>query len=311
MYSNRVIEQDVQDRKARERWQDLKTYWHLYLALGLTSVLTIFAGVYLGLAPTPDGNLVYRDVYDAARHWFFAVYFGLMFFAVSEGAVLYAKARLTDRDVDEQGYDKPGQRMSMSVMLVIAVVNVVITSVVAGEILACWLGALANWVKIPDFAQGWVVTAPPVLLVFYSIMSLVYQHNSHAATLKREVQLAMRLAQAQAQRAFADAYKQAYIAFAPGFAENAARASAQLDAQRWTGRGAQAQLTTGQPDPDAEPGDLEFDEDMPEAPEPGVSPEPPDAGDLYGGDNPAEGAPIAVPAPGQQLPLFRQTQQAR
>lgn len=226
-----------QERKSQEFWTDVKQYWHMYLALAATALLTVFAGVYLGLAPERDGTLIFADNWDAFRRVFFAAYFGVTFFVVSEGAVLYSKARLIARDVNEIGEDIAAQRVSMQVMLVVSIVNVAVTSLVAGEILASWLGALDNWVVIPDFAQTWIVTAPPVLLVFYVVLSLVYQQNSQRARLKREVEQSKRQAQADAERAFAMQYMHSYREHAPAAARAAARTNALRDAERWAGAG--------------------------------------------------------------------------
>lgn len=226
------------ERKSKALWEDLRAYWHLYVALAATGVLTVFAGVYLGLAPTADGAIEFADAWDAVRRIFFATYFGVTFFVVAEGAVLYSKNRLLARDVDEEGEDSGAQRLSMGAMLVVSVLAVVITSVAAGQILASWLGALDKWLEIPAFAQAWVVVAPPILLVFYAVMSLVYQQASHRAKLERDIDRSKRQAEAEAYTAFANAYKEQYRAAAPSAARRAAVANAQRDAEKWAGKAA-------------------------------------------------------------------------
>lgn len=231
-------QQEARRREARKRTMPLREYWHLYLSLVGTAILTAFAGIYLGLAPSQTGEIVFLSTWDMLRRIFFALYYAASFILVAEGATLFAKDKLLQRDVEEdegKTVDIPAQRNSMTAMLWVSVLAIVGTTVAAGYILAAWLGALDQFVTIPAAAQTWVVLAPPALLVFDAVMALIYQQNSKESELDRWLKQQKRMADAQAQEAWGREYVNAYSSVAPAAARKAARASAMNDARKWAG----------------------------------------------------------------------------
>jgi hypothetical protein len=231
-------QQEARRREARKRTMPLREYWHLYLSLIGTAILTAFAGIYLGLAPSQTGEIVFLSTWDMLRRVFFALYYAASFILVAEGATLFAKDKLLQRDVEEdegKTVDIPAQRNSMTAMLWVSVLAIVGTTVAAGYILAAWLGALDQFVTIPAAAQTWVVLAPPALLVFDAVMALIYQQNSKESELDRWLKQQKRMADAQAQEEWGREYVKAYSSVAPEAARKAARASAMNDARKWAG----------------------------------------------------------------------------
>lgn len=231
-------QKEQQINEAQKRIMPLRDYWHLYLALLATGILTAFAGIYLGLAPSPTGDIVFRDGWDGLRRIFFALYYAGSFLLVAEGATLFAKNKLLTRDVEflnDQIVDVPAQRNSMTAMLWVSVLAIVLTTVAAGTMLASWLGALDQFVTIPVAAQSWIVLGPPALLVFDVVMTLIYQQNSKQAELDRWVEQQKRIAEGDAQQAFAEEYVQQYRKAAPPAARRAAQAAAMTAARKWAG----------------------------------------------------------------------------
>lgn len=233
-------EQEQKRRDERKRSMPWREYWHLYLSLIGTGILTAFAGIYLGLAPAANGDIVFLSSFDAVRRVFFALYYASSFLLVAEGATLFAKDKLLQRDVEEidgKISDIRAQRNAMTFMLWISVLAIVATTVAAGYILAAWLRALDQFVTIPAVAQTWVVVAPPALLVIDAVCALIYQQNSKQSELDRWVQQQKRMAEANAEETFAREYVEQYNEVAPDAARRAARASAMTDARRWAGSG--------------------------------------------------------------------------
>jgi len=233
-------QKEQQRREEVKRGMPWRQYWHLYLSLTGTGILTAFAGVYLGLAPSQTGEIIFLSTWDALRRIFFAAYYALSFLLVAEGATLFAKDKLLQRDVeivDGKIMDVPAQRRSMTVMLWVSVLAVVGTSVAAGTMLAAWLGALDQFVTIPEASQMWIVLAPPALLVFDAICTLIYQGSSKQSELDRWVQQQKRMAEAAAQEIYASSYVDEYGRVAPAAAARAARVSAMTDARKWAGAG--------------------------------------------------------------------------
>lgn len=233
--------QDQKDQKSideQKRTMPFREYWHLYAALGATGILTAFAGVYLGLAPSRDGTIVFLDFGDALRRVFFAIYYACSFLLVAEGATLFSKDKLLKRDVEVKDgalQDVPAQRNSMTAMLYVSVGAIVATTVAAGTMLASWLGALDQFVTIPSAAQEWIVLGPPALLVFDVVCALIYQQNSKQSELDRWVEQQKRLAEADAQEAYASEFVRQYKEVAPAAARKAANAAAMTAARRWAG----------------------------------------------------------------------------
>lgn len=233
--------QDQKDQKSideQKRTMPFREYWHLYLALGATGILTAFAGVYLGLAPSANGNIVFLDAWDGIRRIFFAFYYACSFLLVAEGATLFSKDKLLKRDVEVKDgmlQDVPAQRNSMTAMLYISVGAIVATTVAAGTMLASWLGALDQFVTIPAAAQEWIVLGPPALLVFDVVCALIYQQNSKQSELDRWVEQQKRLAEADAQEAYAQEFVRQYKDVAPAAARRAANTAAMTAARKWAG----------------------------------------------------------------------------
>lgn len=242
MNSSFKEQKDLKQLLNEKHLMPIRDYWHLYAALLATGILTAFAGVYLGLAPSKTGEIVFLDGADALRRIFFAMYYALSFLLVAEGATLFAKDKLIKRDVEMRRFetgeimeDVKAQRYSMTAMLCVSVVAIVATTVAAGTMLASWLGALDNYVTIPAAAQSWVVLGPPALLVFDVVCVLIYQQNSKKAELDRWVEQKKRLVEASAKQAWADEYTHQYSKAAPEAARRAARAAADADALKWGG----------------------------------------------------------------------------
>lgn len=231
-------QQEQQKDDARKRTMPWREYWHLYLSLTATGILTAFAGLYLGLAPSQTGEIVFLDTWDMVRRGFFALYYAGSFLLVAEGATLFAKDKLLKRDVevvDDKLQDVALQRRAMTAMLWISVGAIVATTVAAGTMLASWLGALDRFVTIPAASQSWIVLGPPALLVFDTVMALLYQQSSKQAELDRWVEQQKRLAEAGAKEAWASEYVRQYNQVAPAAARRAANAAAMTDARKWAG----------------------------------------------------------------------------
>lgn len=236
-FSRHQEQKRLDDKKRSMPWRE---YWHLYLSLIGTGILTAFAGVYLGLAPSASGTIEFQSTWDLARRAFFATYYAASFLLVAEGATLFAKDKLLNRDVEEIAgkiADVPAQRRSMTLMLWVSIIAIVLTTVAAGTMLASWLHALDQFVTIPAAAQGWVVLGPPALLVFDAVCAMVYQQNSKQSELDRWIEQQKRMAQASAEEVWAQTYVEQYNKVAPDAARSAALASAMNDARRWGGAG--------------------------------------------------------------------------
>lgn len=233
-------QQEIRRDEKRKRSMPWREYWHLYLCLIGTGILTAFAGIYLGLAPERNGAIVFQSAWDMIRRIFFALYYAGSFLLVAEGATLFAKDKLVSRDVEEVDgkiEDVKAQRRSMSIMLYVSVAAIVATTVAAGTMLASWLGALDQFVTIPAASQNWIVLGPPALLVFDTVCALIYQQNSKQAELERWIQQQKRMAEAGAQEVWARTYVDQYNRMAPDAAARAAKASAMTDARKWAGAG--------------------------------------------------------------------------
>lgn len=229
---------DIARFEQEKRSMPWREYWHLYLALFGSGVLTAFAGVYLGLAPSASGEVIFLSGWDMLRRIGFAAYYAGTFLLVAEGATLFAKDKLLKRDVEQVGgsvVDVPAQRRAMTVMLTVSVMAIVFTTVAAGTFLASWLHALNQFVTIPAAAQTWVVLGPPALLVFDVVCTLIYQQNSKQAELERWVDQQKRMAEAGAQEEWSHAYVDEYRRVAPKAARAAGMARAMTDARKWAG----------------------------------------------------------------------------
>jgi hypothetical protein len=205
----------------RARWLPLKKYWLLYFGLMGTGILSMFAGIYLGLSPDEEGRFTIT-----VANILFAVFYGGGFLGVAEGATLFWETKLVFHDVDEKGQTNKWQLRTAKVALFISISAVVLTGLAAADFLAVWRGNLSAFYEIQIWAQGWVVWSIPVLFVFHVTCAILYWYHSAEARLERWKDQIRRQTQSQMNQIEADAWKEEYTRIAPDLAKAKGRALA-------------------------------------------------------------------------------------
>jgi uncharacterized Tic20 family protein len=212
-------------RKAQ--WLPFKRFWLLYIALFGTAILSMFAGIYLGLNPDENG---YFNV--TATNIVFALFYAGGFFVTAEGATLFWETKYVFHDVDKDGKSNNWQVNTALVALVVSVLTVIATGLAAADFLAVWRGNLDTFTNVQEWAQGWVVWSIPALLVFHAVCSIVYWYHSAESELDRWKNQQRRQTQSMMAEVEAQAWADEYKALAPELARKKGAALARQSAMQ-------------------------------------------------------------------------------
>lgn len=216
-------QQEKQNEKIakRAKWLPFKKYWLLYLGLVGTGALSIFAGVYLGLAPDEQG---FFEI--SLENIAFALYYGVGFFITAEGAVLFWETKLVYHDVDKDGKTNKIQVNTAKVAMGISILAVALTGLAAADFIAVWRGQFSSFTSVQNWAQGWVVWAIPLLFLFHVCAAILYWYHSAEAALDRWKSQNQRQTQSLMAQIEADAWVEEYKRISPQLAQQKGRALA-------------------------------------------------------------------------------------
>ena len=197
---------------------DVKNNPMILIGLSGSALFTSLAGVFLGIAPHRDGNIV-TFFNGSTSPWViaFGLFFGLLYAVtfplLGEWGVYYWHKKASLRDDNN-----PHQTWSAYGMLGLTALFMVITAIFASTILASLLGAFEVYAKIPEAAQKWTVTIIPIGLALHAFANIYYDHNSAAAAERRILEahlLSTRIeSEGRIRAAQVEAEEKAAIAFA-------------------------------------------------------------------------------------------------
>lgn len=249
------LKQQVADKKRDKKKQDavkfssflvdVKNNPMIVIGLSGSALFTSLAGIFLGIAPHREGNIVtFFNGSDSPAVIGFGIFFGLLyaiaFPLLGEWGVYYWHKKASLRDDNNLH-----QAVSAYAMLALTAIFMTITAVFASTILASLLGAFEVYAKIPEAAQKWTVTIIPVGLALHAFANIYYDHNSLAAeerrilesrllSTKTESEGRIRAAQVSAEEKAAIAFAEEYEALSSeeAVATGRQRAKHQWKAQR-------------------------------------------------------------------------------
>lgn len=158
---------------------DLKENWAIYVFLGISSVFTAMLGFYMGTAPRllDDGSLFF---FTDPGHLFTAIMYIISFVGITEFAFALAKRKYYTRE-----HKNEIQAGVMLTMMIVAGISILGTGIAGGIVVASTIDFLSAFVKVPEWAQYWVVRIIPVLFVLYSVLLTVYALSSNKAETNR------------------------------------------------------------------------------------------------------------------------------
>lgn len=220
------------DQQKQLRNLPFKTWWLLYIGVGLIALLSIFAGAYIGMSPEADGQILVKDGWDLLGKIVFSLFYMVMFFGTAEAAFLFWLDKLLVHDVDEKQQSIRTQTWTAWPMLGISLLTMIVTSVAASEILAAWRKSFNGTAAYPAWTQGWILQFIPGLIILHIIMATLYRQSTEEARLERWRRAKMRSAKIAALDAGAQAYVTEFNRVAPQTARQAYTQKAQDDAEQ-------------------------------------------------------------------------------
>jgi len=168
----------AQKRKsnANEFQRKYGQYWLVYAALIFTAVLSASAGLLLPFQPDATGYILVTLPRIIA-----AIFYAIGFLTTGELASNFWFEKLTDHDKDNTG-----QKVIAILMLTVAVITSLVTSLAAGAMIAYMLDVLETFQVMPIWAQKWVVWAIPIMWVAHAVSGMAFKAVSDEATADRD-----------------------------------------------------------------------------------------------------------------------------
>ena len=214
-----------QERKYKEKEVKRKygRYWLVYLALFGTATLSALSGFLLP-AKVIDGNVQFTFMSVLA-----GIFYAVGFLTNGEGAAYFWFDKLTDHDKDNSK-----QVWTASIMLGLAVITILVTSVAAGSFIAFAMGALTDFQTLPSWAQQWVVYAIPLLWVLHFSAGTIFKSLSDEAANERSANAKIRNVTQKIVMEKADARAKYWEQHAPDLARKLGEMEAQEEIDDYT-----------------------------------------------------------------------------
>ena len=215
--NNEMTVQEKRQYKRNEFKRKFGQYWLIYIALFGTGTLSSLSGLFLPFRPDAQGvvNITFWLALSS-------VYYIIGFLSTGEGAGYFWFDKLTDHDKDNTI-----QQWIAGIMLFVAIVTILITSLAGGAFIAYWLGALPQFQLLPTWAQKWVVWAIPALWVAHAVAGMAFKALSDEAEAERDAQGIIRDAQQKILRDKANAKAEFWKTKAPDVARQIGEMEAQ------------------------------------------------------------------------------------
>jgi len=198
---------------------DVKRNPMILIGLGGSGILTLLAGLFIGLAPRLDNNGVItffggvEGLGAAVMGILFGVLYAVTFPVIGEYGVYYWHKKASLRDED----NKTQAGISYT-MLTITIAFTTTTAIAATYILLSLLHTFTAFQAIPEWAQKWTGLIIPVALILHAVMNIWYDHVSKFAEERREMERTLQMVENEAEnrirQARVDARERAAIAAA-------------------------------------------------------------------------------------------------
>ncbi len=163
----------------------------LYIALFISGMLSLFAGVAIGLGVRVDAGTVTAKV--NAPNIFAAVLYGASFPIFFE----YALANWLKKYLMREPGNRT-QEWTAAAMIVLTFLGTCITAYSASDVIATAFGFFSSFQEIPQSVQKWIAYALPTMLMINVAAGEMYRQFSQEAVLRRQAEMDLREVQVDA-----------------------------------------------------------------------------------------------------------------
>lgn len=180
-----------QSESFKRSFKDLSEHPLLYIALVISGLLSLFAGVAVGLGVRVEDGIVTAKV--NAPNIFAAILYGASFPIFFEYALANWLKKFLMREPDNTT-----QMWTSGAMIVLTFLGTCVTAYSASDVIATAFGFFKSFQEIPPSVQRWIVYAVPTMLMLNVAAGEMYRQFSQEAVLRRQAEMSLREAQVDA-----------------------------------------------------------------------------------------------------------------
>ena len=185
-------------KKAQEQSENMKLTTKdftdhplLYIALVLSALLSMFAGIAIGLGVRVDAGTVTAK--GDLPNIFAALLYGASFPIFFEFGLANWLKKFMMREPDNKT-----QMFTAASMVVLTFVGTCVTAYSASDVIATAFGFFTSFQEVPESVQRWIVYALPTMLMINVAAGELYRQFSQEAVLRRQAEMTLREAQVDA-----------------------------------------------------------------------------------------------------------------
>lgn len=185
-------------KKAQEQSENMKLATKdftdhplLYIALVLSALLSMFAGIAIGLGVRVDAGTVTAK--GDLPNIFAALLYGASFPIFFEFGLANWLKKFMMREPDNKT-----QMFTAASMVVLTFVGTCVTAYSASDVIATAFGFFTSFQEVPESVQRWIVYALPTMLMINVAAGELYRQFSQEAVLRRQAEMTLREAQVDA-----------------------------------------------------------------------------------------------------------------
>jgi hypothetical protein len=206
---------------AEEFKRKYSRWWLLYWGLFFLASLSFLCGIIL---PFMRDDITVQLTWATA---FVSMYYAFGFLSVGEGSFKFWFDKVTDSDPDNNG-----QKIIAGIMLLVSGAISLSTAIATANIIAWWIGVFDTVVRIPPWAQKYIMLVIPIGIVANIAAAVLFRWVSDEAYSERQTNATIREAKNNALQTQAQARADFIAANAPILAQQMGEIEAQeqLDA---------------------------------------------------------------------------------
>lgn len=180
-----------QSESFKRSFKDLSEHPLLYIALVISGLLSLFAGVAIGLGVRVEDGIVTAKV--NAPNIFAAILYGASFPIFFEYALANWLKKFLMREPDNNI-----QMWTSGIMIFLTFIGTCVTAYSASDVIATAFGFFKSFQEIPPSVQKWIVYAVPTMLMLNVAAGEMYRQFSQESVLRRQAEMSLREAQVDA-----------------------------------------------------------------------------------------------------------------